>query len=437
MTTSATAENPVEFLTPDSGIDLGIFPLKKRAVLTRIARKVGATQSLDEVMDFLFEASQPLGACDRMSLAFLEEDGYHLVSRYVRTNYSPLLLGKGYAGDIGRSTLGRVIQSGVPRIINDLQEYAEQNPGSQATRLLLKEGIRSSMTCPLSVDGRHVGVLFRNSRHPNAYSKMQMLFHQAVVERISEVVEKAYHIEQLTDAKRAYLETLGFVSHELRNPVASILVNAGLLADGLLGEMPPQQAQEVQRIIAKCNYLMDLIREHLDLARIEDGQLSFNVNPQASLVLDVIDPAIEVARSVLEMKQMSIEVIPPKDEARIECDPELLKIVLVNLLSNAAKYGRQGGKVRIRWQTSDTGVTVAVFNEGVGFPESERPRLFRKFSRLQTPELLSEKGTGIGLYNVWRVVQCHGGQIKAESQAGQWAEFTLTIPQPLPTSLAE
>jgi len=77
-------------------------------------------------------------------------------------------------------------------------------------------------------------------------------------------------------------------------------------------------------------------------------------------------------------------------------------------------------------------VALAVWNEGPGFPEAEKSRLFRKFSRLQTPELLKQKGTGVGLYTSWRIVRLHGGRIRADSEEGHWAEFRVELPQPLP-----
>jgi len=103
-------------------------------------------------------------------------------------------------------------------------------------------------------------------------------------------------------------------------------------------------------------------------------------------------------------------------------------VVMVNLLGNAVKYGKREGRIRIRAHTVDGRLRVSVWNEGPGFPPEEKPRLFRKFSRLRTPELLKRKGTGVGLYSTWRIIQLHGGRIWADSEPGQWAEFSFEIP---------
>ncbi len=113
-------------------------------------------------------------------------------------------------------------------------------------------------------------------------------------------------------------------------------------------------------------------------------------------------------------------------------DPDRLDRILVNLLGNAVKYGREGGIIRVKVERQPDRTTVSVWNEGPGFPPEERPRLFRKFSRLQTPELRAQKGTGVGLYTAWRIIHLHGGRMDATSQVGHWAEFSFDLPVDLP-----
>ena len=122
----------------------------------------------------------------------------------------------------------------------------------------------------------------------------------------------------------------------------------------------------------------------------------------------------------------------PSEGLQAQCDPDLLRIVAVNLFGNGVKYGRTGGALRVGAARTETGVLVTSWNEGPGFPESQRGRLFRRFSRLDSPELKSRKGTGVGLYTSWRIVRLHHGTMDASSEEGKWAEFRFTIPQPLP-----
>ncbi|MBN2308420.1 MAG: GAF domain-containing sensor histidine kinase [Candidatus Hydrogenedentes bacterium] len=425
----------LQFIEPEK-VDVrhAEFSRDERRVLDTVNHRVAAGESLDAIMGFVFEQSMGICACDRIGLAFLEDNGQRVVSHWARALYEPLLLTKGYAEDLRGSSLAAVRKTGRLRIINDLEAYLKRKPGSASTALLVQEGVRSSMTCPLVVDGRKVGFLFRSSRMPAAYGEHQVLLHQAVAERLSQAVEKAYRLEQLEAANRAYTEMLGFVSHELRSPLGSIVMDARLLTEEYLGPLAPEQRDKIEGMVRKADYLLGLVREYLDLAQVEAGRIE--IRPRdVDFVEDVLEPAIGIVRPALAENGAALERQVPDPPVIVSCDPNLMQIVMVNLLGNAAKYGEMNGKVRVRLERVDGGVRLSVWNSGPGFPESERPRLFRRFSRLQSPELLKRKGTGVGLYTTWRIVQLHGGKIRAESEEGRWAEFVVEIPQPVPAVL--
>ena len=124
---------------------------------------------------------------------------------------------------------------------------------------------------------------------------------------------------------------------------------------------------------------------------------------------------------------MRVEVDLTEDLV-VQADPALLQIVCENLLSNAAKYGRQGGRVRVWGQRSSGWVELHVWNEGDGVPVDKREELFQKFSRLHTGSY--ERGTGLGLFITREIVLKLGGRIWAESEYGQWADFVVTLPRP-------
>jgi signal transduction histidine kinase len=429
--------------TPVSPVTSGYFPntfskeefsLEEKAVLDGINREVGAKGTLPEVIDYLFEAMQTLSNCDRLAVAFLEEDGRRLVAYYVKAAYQPLLLGKNYSGDIRDGSLKQVIGQGTPRLINDLEEYFRQHPQSESSKLLLEEGVRSSMTCPLTVGGRNVGLLFRSSRRPNVFDDHQIRLHLATVDRISQIVEKTYRIEQLTRAKQAYQEMLSFVSHELKSPVTSIISIAGLLADGFVGDLTPEQHREIEKILWKGDYLIGLIREYLDLAQVENGDIKPCFQREVNFADQILGPAVDSLRAQIAAKGMHLRYRRQESLPSVQCDPELMKIVMVNLLSNAVKYGYSQGEIQVAWNITGDIFRVSVTNEGPGFPQSASAELFHKFSRLNIPELQREKGTGIGLYNAWRIINQHGGQIGAESVPGRWARFSFEIPQTAPAA---
>ena len=111
--------------------------------------------------------------------------------------------------------------------------------------------MRSSLTCPLIVEGRVVGFIFRSSRTPYTYGPQHIELQMAITERLSQAVEKAWRIEQLEEANYAYTQMLGFVSHELQSPVASMVTDAQILAQGYLGDLTPEQRAKVQSMERK------------------------------------------------------------------------------------------------------------------------------------------------------------------------------------------
>jgi signal transduction histidine kinase len=401
---------------------------EEREALEKVNAKIAGSRTVEEVIDFLFETTRGVCPCDRIALAFVEEDGRRVVAHYARAAYEPLLLRKGYAEDLAGSSLEAVLAGGTPRIINDLEAHLAAHPKSVSTRVIVREGIRSSMTCPLEVDGRSVGLLFRSSRRPNAYDERQVALHMAVAERIGQIVEKTIRIEQLAAATRAYAEMLGFVAHELKSPLASIVLDARVLVDGYLGELAPAQRDKAARVIAQAEHLIGLVREYLDLARIEGKGLAASFRAGVDFGADVVTPSLDMVRPQIEERRARVSTSAAGEPILVECDPELMRIAIVNLIGNAVKYGNEGGAVRVSFEAREGRLCAAVWNEGPGFGESERPRLFRRFSRLASPELARRKGTGVGLYTTWRIVQLHGGRIDAASEEGKWAEFSFEIP---------
>jgi signal transduction histidine kinase len=270
-------------------------------------------------------------------------------------------------------------------------------------------------------------------RNRDAFDEHQLRILQAIADSISPVVEKAYRIEMLTKANKDYGEVLSFISHELQSPIASMVTDARLLEGGYLGDLNEMQKQKIGRSIRKGTFLLSMIRDFLNLARLEEGSLKADMTQDVDLMEEVVEPVIELVLTEVEAKEIRLRYDVEQSLPAIHCDVGLLRIAVGNLLRNAITYGRKGGEIRVglsRDKDVEGLLNITVWNEGPGFSETQRSRLFRKFSRLDDPELKKKKGTGIGLYLTWRIMQLHRGRATARSLRGQWAEFTLTLPTP-------
>lgn len=407
------------------------FSASERAFLQGVDRRVIASVSLDDIMGYLFDSARAAQYCERLCLALLEEDDQRVKVYWVRADYEPILLDREYTMDLRATSLSALIDEKKLRVIDDLEAYHQRHPSSEVTELLVREGVRSSLTCPLEVDKRVVGLMFANSRRPRGFERAQERMLSVVARRIAQAVDKTYRIEQLTAFNNAYLEMLDFVSHELKNPLSSLIMDGELLVGGYLGELPQEPRRIAERMMQKARYLLNLVREYLVLSRIEGQRLTGDFRQNVDFASEVVAPAVDLVIGELEARNMRLVLATSVAPSGLECDPYLLRIALTNLLGNAVKYGRPGGEVRLRTEQSAEGLLVSVWNEGAGFPAEARSRLFRKFSRLETPAQGRQKGTGVGLYIIWKIIQIHGGQIWAESEEDAWAEFTIEIPLPI------
>jgi two-component system, NtrC family, sensor kinase len=235
---------------------------------------------------------------------------------------------------------------------------------------------------------------------------------------------------ELQATNRNYMEMLGFVTHELKNPLASATMSLYTVKDGYLGNLNPAQHRALESVASSLHYFEEMIRNYLDLSRLEKGELQIN-RTRVDVDSQVVEPILEGLRRSLEDRSMEVENRIPA-ELEIEADRDLLRIVYDNLLTNAVKYGREGGKIELGAGNGAGSYKLSVLNEGAGIPPDKLPMLFKKFGRLDTPEYAGKKGTGLGLYICKEIVEKHGGRIWVESEPGQWTRFTFTIPSPAP-----
>lgn len=396
-------------------------------LLDFINQKVAAGNSLGDIIRFLIDTVQPLIPCDRIGLSFFEEGGSRMVLKCVVARYEPLFLDEGYTADLQGSSLDRVFNAGMPRVIDNLEAYATLHPQSESTQLLLKEGVMSSMTCPLMVDDRPVGLLFFSSKTKNAYTDRELRLHLLIAERLSQAVEKASRIEALSASINAYMEMLSFVSHEIKSPLDSIISLGTTLIQGYFGEVDEKHRGYIERMVQKAVYLRGVSNDYLNLSRFETGNVTLQAAP-VDFIGAVVNEAIDIARPQSEEKKMSIRLVTQSGELTVPCDQRLMLVVMNNLVSNAIKYGNPGTQVTVTAGVGEGLFTVSVRNEGPGFTQEQKKLLFKKFSRLPSEALLKQKGSGIGLYICWKIMQLHKGRISAESEPGKWTEFRIELP---------
>ncbi|MBI4491539.1 MAG: PAS domain S-box protein [Chloroflexi bacterium] len=221
-------------------------------------------------------------------------------------------------------------------------------------------------------------------------------------------------------------ELVSVVSHELRTPLASLVGFAELL---LTREYPEAQQQQFLTVmLEEGRRLAALINDFLDLQRMESGHQQ--LAPEPAPVRPLLERAAAAAG---EDAQRPIVLQVPDGLPPVRADPDRVHQVLANLLSNARKYSPSGGEVYLSAHLANGGMEIAVRDHGLGLPPEALPHLFQKFFRVDNSDRRAIAGTGLGLAIARKIVEAHGGRIRAESAGlGQGACFSFTLPLALP-----
>ncbi|HEV3462704.1 MAG TPA: PAS domain S-box protein, partial [Actinomycetota bacterium] len=206
-------------------------------------------------------------------------------------------------------------------------------------------------------------------------------------------------------ANRAKSEFLSKMSHELRTPLNAILGFGQLLQ---LDDLTPEQSESVDHMLRGGRHLLELINEVLDISRIESGNLA--LSPEPVDLAEVVRDTVDLIRPLAAGREITIQApAPDEPPLMVQADRQRLKQVLLNLASNAVKYNRHGGTIRVAYQATPEGrVRIAVQDTGPGLSADKLARLFSPFDRLGAEETEVE-GTGMGLTLSRGLVEAMGG----------------------------
>lgn len=241
-------------------------------------------------------------------------------------------------------------------------------------------------------------------------------------EMAEELQRRAGERDQLERMKDEFVLT---ASHELRSPLTSVQGYAELLM--LEREkLSPAQADTVEVIIDNTRHLVRLLNDLLDLARSDAGRLA--IQPVPSEVSALVEDAARTMRGQTDAKgqQLQLEIEPGLPQ--VNADPDRIRQVLVNLLTNANEYCPHGATIRVSVAHSEDEVEIAVIDDGPGIPAQQLEHIFERFTRGEAGLTQRVGGTGLGLAISKSLVELHGGSISAHSVPGQGAAFMIHLP---------
>ncbi len=409
--------------------------------LDQITSHINAGLLLDDVLDKVYHNFRAIIPYNRIGFALIQDENNatRIEACWARSDQPKVKLVKGYSAPLAGSSLETIMETGEPRIINDLIDYLEQKPTSKSTRLIVEEGMRSSLTCPLIANGIPVGFIFFSSVQPNIYADVHIDIFKRIAGQLSVIVEKGRLVSRLADQKTAIEKQneelyhlnelkntfLGIAAHDLRGPIGFIQMIGHLLADPFADLSEEEYQSLVADINQQTGYMLELLNDLLDVSQIEAGKLKLKLEPV--LLDELLRGAVKRQAKMAAPKGTTV-LLESSSSAIVIADSARLLQVIDNFISNAIKYSPPASKVTVGLKKEDAFWKVYVQDEGPGLTEKDKQNLFKNFSRLSAQPTGGEKSVGLGLAITRRVVEEHGGRIGVDSKPGKGANFWFILP---------
>src|SRR5262245_48867821 len=322
------------------------------------------------------------------------------------------------------------------------QEIADigDEPPSPVREIAMRAGYRARLIVPLVSADKVVGALVIRRKRPGSFPKgtihlLQTFAAQSVLaiqnaRLFAEIEDKSRQLKLASEHKSQFVSSM---SHELRTPLNAIIGLTDMLVTNA-ARFGTKKAQEpLQRVHRAGTHLLGLINQVLDLSKIEAGKLE--LNPQIVAIAPLIDEVIGTARQLAEQNKNRLVVEVQEDLGAITVDPMRLRQILLNLLSNACKFTKQG-EVKLAARKVSNGshfVEFAVSDTGIGMAAEQKAKLCEEFSQADATTAQRFGGTGLGLAITRKLARMMGGDVTVTSEPGKGSVFTVRLPGGAPS----
>ena len=335
--------------------------------------------------------------------------------------------------EMGEGLVGMVAMQGRPLVIGDAWQEGPGGNGSGGRT-------RSAVLVPLMVGDMLIGVLTVESTQPNAFGELELRLLEAASGTLTAVIQNDRLLEQITRANEQLRELdklksqfLANMSHELRTPLNSIIGFSRVMLKGIDGPLNDLQVQDLTTIHQSGQHLLGLINDILDLSKIEAGKME--IQPEYIDLVEIIDGVMSTAKGLVKDKPIQLFKEVEEGLPQVYGDPLRVRQVLLNLVSNAAKFTKEGS-ITVRAVRKDFDpvtlepprVQVDVADTGIGIAPKDMEKLFVAFQQVDGSSTRQVGGTGLGLAISKQFIEMHGGRIWVESQVGVGSTFSFTVP---------
>jgi signal transduction histidine kinase len=387
---------------------------------------------LQAVLDTLVQSAARLCKADIAAIHRQQGATYQAVATYGGpTDYRELILRR-IPFEAGRgSVLGRTVLERRPIQVSDVLA----DPDYTLQEVQKRVGFRTSLGVPLLREGNPIGaiMLLRLTVRPFTDEQIELattFADQAViaienVRLFDEIQDKSRQLAEASERKSQFLASM---SHELRTPLNAIIGLTEMIVTNATRFGTEKALEPLRRVNAAGTHLLSLINEVLDLSKIEAGKLE--LNPEPVNLTQLIDEVIGTAGQLAEKNQNRLIVETQENVGALNADSMRLKQILLNLLSNACKFTKEG-EVALRVRRVADGrdwVELAVADTGIGLSAEQQAKLFQEFTQADSLTARRYGGTGLGLALSRKLARMMGGDVTVTSEPGKGSVFTVRLP---------
>jgi signal transduction histidine kinase/CheY-like chemotaxis protein len=400
---------------------------------SEIARDTTSTLSLDLLLSRIVNLLIDRFSFYHASIFLLDETGTFAMVRESTGLAGSELKKRGHKLAVGsRSVVGTVTATGEAFVLNDTANAPMYYPNP-----LLPE-TRAEMGLPLKLGNRVIGALDMQSKNVNAFAQDDVNVLGILADQIAIAIENArayelsqHAIEDMREVDRVKSQFLANMSHELRTPLNSIIGFSRVILKGIDGPVNEMQTQDLSAIYSSGQHLLTLINEILDFSKLEAGKMELSLSEVN--IADMINGAMSTAVGLVKDKPIKLTHNIEPNLPAIKVDLTRIRQVLINFLSNAAKFTDEGAITvearRIRSPKGVPEVIITVSDTGPGIADTDRGKLFLPFSQVDDSPTRKTGGTGLGLSICRSLIEMHGGRIGLlSSVVGQGSIFFFTLP---------
>ncbi len=399
---------------------------REMASLAEVGRDISSSLEASTVLEGIATHAKELLRGDLSALFLAENNGQTFRATTAVGVESELIrndtinLGAGILGDIARKKTGEIVNdvSNDPRVIPISGTVVSPNEHLIAVPLLANDELKGLMSVWRTGEGlefTEFELEFLNNLSRQAVIAIQN------TQLFSEAQEARAAAENANQAKSAFLATM---SHELRTPLNAIIGFTRIVRRKSEGVLPDKQTENLDKVLSSAEHLLGLINTVLDIAKIEAGRMdvqvsNFNINELLNLCFNTAQPLVK--------HNVKFEKFNDHDIPLVHSDQDKIKQIVLNLLSNAAKFTHEGS-ITLAVRHTDSNFMVAVTDTGIGMTEEAIGRIFEEFQQADSSTTRQYGGTGLGLSISRSLAKLLGGDLTASSEQGKGSTFTLSLP---------